>query len=75
MLLEIRGVDAKVPAAVALFTPWVIDMLFALWDTRKRTIHDDVGGSIVVDKARGSSSRRSVMDSTKAQPTVTTATR
>ncbi len=37
--------------AVALFIPWIIDMLFPLWDTRKQTIHDKVGGSIVLDKA------------------------
>jgi uncharacterized RDD family membrane protein YckC len=36
--------------AVALLLPWVIDMLFPLWDGRKQTIHDKAAGSLVVDR-------------------------
>jgi uncharacterized RDD family membrane protein YckC len=36
--------------ALALFIPWVVDMLFPLWDSRKQTIHDKAGGSLVVDR-------------------------
>jgi uncharacterized RDD family membrane protein YckC len=34
--------------AVALFIPWVIDMLFPLWDPRNQTLHDKVSGSVVI---------------------------
>jgi uncharacterized RDD family membrane protein YckC len=36
--------------AVALFIPWVIDMLFPLWDGRNQTIHDKAVGSLVVSR-------------------------
>ena len=36
--------------AVFFFIPWVVDMLFPLWDPRKQTIHDKVVGSLVVHR-------------------------
>ncbi len=39
---------------VALFLPWVLDMLFPLWDPQNQTIHDKAGGSIVLAKAPAS---------------------
>jgi len=33
---------------LALFIPWIIDMLFPLWDGRNQTIHDKSVGSLVV---------------------------
>ena len=39
--------------ALALFVPWVVDMLFPLWDGRKQTIHDKAGGSLVIDRVPG----------------------
>jgi uncharacterized RDD family membrane protein YckC len=36
--------------AIAFFLPWMIDMLFPLWDKRKQTIHDKAAGTIVVDR-------------------------
>ncbi len=38
----------------ALFLPWVLDMLFPLWDPQNQTIHDKAGGSIVLAKAPSS---------------------
>jgi uncharacterized RDD family membrane protein YckC len=33
----------------ALFVlPWILDMLFPLWDAKKQTLHDKVSGTIVV---------------------------
>ncbi len=34
--------------AILLFLPWIIDMLFPLWDARKQTLHDKVTGTVVV---------------------------
>jgi uncharacterized RDD family membrane protein YckC len=34
--------------AVALFLPWVLDMLFPLWDQKKQTLHDKAVRSVVV---------------------------
>jgi uncharacterized RDD family membrane protein YckC len=34
--------------AIALFVPWIVDMLFPLWDSRKQTLHDKVSGTVVV---------------------------
>ena len=34
--------------AVLLFIPWVIDMLFPLWDSKKQTLHDKVTRTVVV---------------------------
>lgn len=34
--------------AVVFFVPWVIDMLFPLWDPRKQTLHDKVSGTVVI---------------------------
>lgn len=34
--------------AVFLFFPWVIDMLFPLWDPKRQTLHDKVTRSVVV---------------------------
>lgn len=34
--------------AVALFIPWVIDMLFPLWDGQNQTLHDKAAGTVVV---------------------------
>jgi uncharacterized RDD family membrane protein YckC len=33
---------------IILFVPWVIDMLFPLWDAKHQTLHDKVVGSVVV---------------------------
>jgi uncharacterized RDD family membrane protein YckC len=38
--------------AVLFFLPWVIDMLFPLWDWKKQTIHDKAVGSLVIDRER-----------------------
>jgi uncharacterized RDD family membrane protein YckC len=46
-----RGVGrAAVEYALAfvLFLPWVIDMLFPLWDPRRQTLHDKATGTVVV---------------------------
>jgi uncharacterized RDD family membrane protein YckC len=34
--------------AAVLFIPWVVDMLFPLWDQRRQTLHDKVTNSVVV---------------------------
>lgn len=34
--------------AILLFVPWIIDMLFPLWDPRKQTLHDKVTATVVV---------------------------
>ncbi len=34
--------------AFLLFVPWVIDMLFPLWDRMNQTLHDKVSGTIVL---------------------------
>jgi uncharacterized RDD family membrane protein YckC len=31
-----------------IFLPWVIDMLFPLWDPKKQTLHDKVTRAIVI---------------------------
>jgi uncharacterized RDD family membrane protein YckC len=31
-----------------LFVPWVVDMLFPLWDARRQTIHDKITNTVVV---------------------------
>jgi uncharacterized RDD family membrane protein YckC len=33
---------------VIIFIPWVVDMLFPLWDQRRQTLHDKVTNSVVV---------------------------
>ena len=38
--------------AVLFFLPWVIDMLFPLWDWKKQTIHDKAVGSLVIHRER-----------------------
>ncbi|HEY6473173.1 MAG TPA: RDD family protein [Acidimicrobiales bacterium] len=38
--------------AVLFFIPWVIDMLFPLWDWRKQTIHDKAAASLVIHRER-----------------------
>lgn len=35
-------------AAFVLFIPWVVDMLFPLWDQRRQTLHDKVTNAVVV---------------------------
>jgi uncharacterized RDD family membrane protein YckC len=37
--------------AVALFLPWVLDMLFPLWDPKKQTLHDKTVRSVVVQRS------------------------
>jgi RDD family len=32
-----------------LFVPWIVDMLFPLWDSRKQTLHDKVTGALVLE--------------------------
>jgi len=34
--------------ALVLFLPWVVDMLFPLWDQRRQTLHDKVTNAVVV---------------------------
>ena len=38
--------------AAALVIPWIIDMLFPLWDERNQTIHDKSVGSLVISGVR-----------------------
>jgi uncharacterized RDD family membrane protein YckC len=38
--------------AALLFFPWVLDILFPLWDAKKQTLHDKVSGTIVVKAER-----------------------
>jgi uncharacterized RDD family membrane protein YckC len=33
---------------VVFFVPWVVDMLFPLWDVRHQTLHDKVSRTVVV---------------------------
>jgi uncharacterized RDD family membrane protein YckC len=33
---------------ILLFIPWIVDMLFPLWDGRNQTLHDKVSGTVVV---------------------------
>ena len=35
-------------AFAPLVIPWVLDMLFPLWDPRRQTIHDKVARTVVV---------------------------
>jgi len=34
--------------AILFFIPWVIDMLFPIWDSRNQTLHDKVSNTVVV---------------------------
>jgi uncharacterized RDD family membrane protein YckC len=34
--------------AIVVFIPWIVDMLFPLWDKHNQTLHDKVVGSVVV---------------------------
>jgi uncharacterized RDD family membrane protein YckC len=38
--------------AAVFFLPWILDMLFPLWDGKKQTLHDKVSGTIVVRVSR-----------------------
>jgi uncharacterized RDD family membrane protein YckC len=38
---------------VALIVPWVVDMLFPLWDPRRQTLHDKVADTVVVTVGQG----------------------
>jgi len=42
-----RAVIEYVLAAV-LFVPWVIDMLFPLWDPNNQTLHDKATATVVI---------------------------
>jgi uncharacterized RDD family membrane protein YckC len=33
---------------VVLFVPWVVDMLYPLWDGRRQTLHDKATNTVVV---------------------------
>jgi len=33
---------------IALFIPWIVDMLFPLWDSNNQTLHDKVTNTVVV---------------------------
>jgi uncharacterized RDD family membrane protein YckC len=35
--------------SVALFLPWVLDMLFPIWDPQNQTLHDKVAGTVVIN--------------------------
>ncbi len=37
--------------ALACFLPWVLDMLFPLWDPKKQTLHDKVARSVVIENS------------------------
>lgn len=39
--------------AVLFFIPWVIDMLFPLWDWKNQTLHDKAAGSMVIYRDNG----------------------
>jgi uncharacterized RDD family membrane protein YckC len=34
--------------AAFFFLPWILDVLFPLWDAKKQTLHDKVSGTIVI---------------------------
>jgi len=34
--------------SAALFFPWVLDVLFPLWDAKNQTLHDKVAGTVVI---------------------------
>jgi uncharacterized RDD family membrane protein YckC len=36
--------------AALFFLPWVLDVLFPLWDPKKQTLHDKVSGTVVVQQ-------------------------
>jgi uncharacterized RDD family membrane protein YckC len=38
--------------AALFFLPWVLDMLFPLWDPNNQTLHDKVSGTIVIKVGR-----------------------
>jgi uncharacterized RDD family membrane protein YckC len=38
--------------AAIFFVPWVVDVLFPLWDPMNQTLHDKVSGTIVVPVQR-----------------------
>jgi uncharacterized RDD family membrane protein YckC len=33
---------------VLFFLPWVLDVLFPIWDARNQTLHDKVSGTVVI---------------------------
>ena len=35
--------------SLVLFLPWVLDMLFPIWDPRNQTLHDKVAGTVVIN--------------------------
>jgi uncharacterized RDD family membrane protein YckC len=39
--------------ALVFFLPWVLDMLFPLWDRKNQTLHDKAVGSVVIHKSFG----------------------
>ena len=39
--------------AFAFFLPWVLDMLFPLWDRKNQTLHDKAVRSVVINKSVG----------------------
>jgi uncharacterized RDD family membrane protein YckC len=42
-----RGVFEYI-LVIVLFVPWILDMLFPLWDGRRQTLHDKVSKTVVV---------------------------
>jgi uncharacterized RDD family membrane protein YckC len=38
--------------AAVFFLPWVLDVLFPLWDSKKQTLHDKVSGTVVIRAER-----------------------
>jgi uncharacterized RDD family membrane protein YckC len=34
--------------AFVFFIPWVVDMLFPLWDSKNQTLHDKVANTVVI---------------------------
>jgi uncharacterized RDD family membrane protein YckC len=33
---------------IVLFVPWIIDMLFPIWDPKNQTLHDKVSKAVVI---------------------------
>ena len=44
----VRGVLEYV-LVLLLFLPWVLDMLFPLWDEARQTLHDKAAGTVVIN--------------------------
>ena len=36
--------------AILLLVPWIVDMLWPLWDSRNQTLHDKISGTVVIPR-------------------------